>query len=66
MITQTQRNAEMILVQCHETMNYTIIPFAEAKGLTNLHQFIDSDLLHFSQQGLNKKSMPGVKKIIIV
>jgi len=29
------------LVQCHETMNHTIIPFSKSKGLTNLHQFIE-------------------------
>jgi len=32
----------------------------KGEGLTNLHQFIDSELLHSSYQGLNKNSIPGV------
>ena len=30
------------------------------EALTNLHQFIDEELLHKSYRGLNKHSSPGV------
>ena len=30
------------------------------EAMTNLHQFIDEELLHKSYQGLNKNSSPGV------